>query len=162
MSFSKHPRQWKLPFGRGIHFSFCGLRAPGARKPPSSPLKVSHPSPELKRGSCLESQQPVPQFGVSVLATQEHRSRVLPTAAFSSEWSRHRHLLSRLASSHTCTPVCPELGLPLSRDSRARSRVCPLGAAPSGVSHADAVGRGPEEGRGAAPGRLRNCYGRSD
>lgn len=35
------------------------------------------PPLNLKGNPCLESQQPVPKFGLSVLATREHTSRVL-------------------------------------------------------------------------------------
>ena len=110
ISTSTPDRQWKLPFGREFG-SLCGRRALGARKPPSSPLKVSRTSSELKRGSLPGVPAASPIIWCICLSNPgAQKPCSAPTAAFSSEWSRH--LLSRLASSHTCTPVCPELGLP--------------------------------------------------
>ena len=119
ISTSTPDRQWKLPFGREF-CSLCGRRAPGARKPPSSSLKVSRPSSELKGESLPGVPAASPEIWSICLSNPgAHKPCSAPTAAFSWEWSRH--LPSPRASCHTCTPVCPELGLPLSRDSRTRA-----------------------------------------
>ena len=145
ISTSTPDRQWKLPFGREFG-SLCGRRAPGARKPPSSPLKVSRPSSELKGESLPGVPAASPTIWCICLSNPgAQKPCSAPTAAFSSEWSRH--LLSPRASCHTCTPVCPELGLPLSRDSRTRAE-CARPAPPRVEWAMDAWGGGRREESG--------------
>lgn len=121
------------------------------------------PPLNLNGDPCLESQQPVPQFGVSVLATQEHRSRVLHPLQLSVRNGVGIGICCLvwppLTLVRPCVQswACPWAGTAEPGPS-VPARRCPEWSEPCGC-----VGRGPEGGeRGTAPGRLRNCYSRSD
>lgn len=154
-------RRCKLPFGNSALLVVWG--APKAGKPRVSPVEILCPSPGLNwkyLPGVAEASTTI--WSIYFKNLVSHKLCSAPIAAFSSKWSWHLPL-SCLASSHTRTP-CAQCRACLWAGTADRGWACGrLGAAPSGVSYADAWGGGwREESAGQIWSRLCNCYSRSD